>query len=132
MPKPTKEDADLILKIFSTAMNDELYQNAYRWFLIEFNETNFDNFIKENPIGSQNTRYFMRVTTYCELVSTLVVTEVLSDDLVYEMWGDMQWAKAEPIVKGFRAQFGMPRLYENFEVVAKKYPEWSEKHPPKV
>lgn len=28
MPKPTKEDADLILKIFSTAVNDELYQNA--------------------------------------------------------------------------------------------------------
>ena len=82
MPKPTKEDADLILKLFSTAVNDELYQTASRWFLIEFNETNFDNFIKENPVGSQNARYFTRVTTYCELVSTLVVSEILSDDLV--------------------------------------------------
>lgn len=65
-------------------------------------------------------------------MSTFVVAEVLSEDLVYDMWGDMQWGKAEPIVKGLRTQFGMPRLYENFEVVAKKYPEWAEKNPPKV
>ena len=132
IPKPTKEDADLILKIFSAAVNDELYQNAFRWFMIEFNETNFDKFIKENPIGSQGYRYFSRVLTYTELVSTFVVAEVLSEDLVYDMWADMQWKKAEPIVKGLQKQLGMPRLYENFEVVAKKYPEWAEKHPPKV
>ena len=132
MPKPTKEDADLILKLFSTAINDELYQEASRWFFIEFNETNFDKFIKENPLGSQGYRYFSRVVTYAELVSTFVVAEVLSEDLVYDMWGDMEWKKAEPIVKGLRTQFGIPRLYENFEVVAKKYPEWAENHPPKV
>jgi hypothetical protein len=44
----------------------------------------------------------------------------------------MDWKKAEPIVHGIRKEAKMPRLYENFEALAKKYFEWEKKHPPKV
>jgi len=65
-------------------------------------------------------------------LSTLVNLELLSEDLLFETYGDMMWEKFKPIVYGLRKELNMPRFLENFEVCAMKYPKWAEKHPPKV
>ncbi|MHA2392585.1 MAG: DUF4760 domain-containing protein [Promethearchaeota archaeon] len=132
MAKPTKEDASLLIQIFATATADEQYQKATDWFIFEMNEKNYDEYIKKYPIGSEGYKNFMKISSYAELAGTLVNREVLSEDLIFEMWGDMLWDRAKPLVYGLRKDLGMPRFLENYEICAKKYPKWTENNPPKV
>ncbi|MHA1933064.1 MAG: DUF4760 domain-containing protein [Promethearchaeota archaeon] len=132
MTKPTKEDGSLLLQLHGIAVADEDYQKAINWFFFEMNETNYDDYSKKNPMGSEGYKNFMKIGNYSELVGTLVNREVLSEDLLFELWGDMMWDKAKPIVYGLRKDLAMPRFLENFEVCAKKYPKWAENNPPKV
>ena len=67
-----------------------------------------------------------------ELIGVLVNKELLSEDLIFDLYGSMVWEKVEPIVYGMRKEINMPRLFENYEVCAKKYQSWAEKNPPKV
>jgi hypothetical protein len=132
MGKPTKEDASLLIQIFNTASADEHYRDAFYWFNTEMNEDNYDDFKEKYPPGSDGYRHFMRMSSYGELVGALVNREVLNEDLVFELYGDMMWEKSSPIVRGMREDLKMPRFLENFEVMALKYPEWAEKNPPKI
>ncbi len=132
MAKPTKEDASLVLQIFATAIADKDYQKATNWFAFEVNETNYEDYTKKYPMGSEGYKNFMKFGNYGELVGTLVNRELISEDLIFEMWGDMMWEKAKPIVYGLRKDLAMPRFLENYEVCALKYPKWAENNPPKV
>jgi hypothetical protein len=132
IPKPTKEDASLLVQIFGVANADEKYRKAQNWFVYEMNEKNYDDFKKKYPIGSEGYTNFMNITSYAELIGTLVNSEVLSEDLVFEMWANMMWDKAKPIVYGLRKDLAMPRFMENYEACVKKYPEWEKKNPIKI
>jgi hypothetical protein len=132
LAKPTKEDASLLLQIFAVGTADEEYQKTQNWFVFEMNETNYDDYIKKYPMGSEGYMNFMKIGNYAELVGTFINREVLSEDLLFELYGDMMWDKAKPIVYGLRKDLGMPRFLENYEVCAIKYPKWAENNPPKV
>ena len=132
MAKATKEDAALFVQIFGIATRDEEFSKATNWFVYEMNETNYDDFKKKYPLGSEGYKHIMTITSYAELLGTLVNLELLSEDLVFEAYGDIMWEKAKPIVHGMRKDLNMPRFLENYEYCAMKYPKWAEDHPPKV
>jgi hypothetical protein len=131
LPKPTKEDADLLLRVFAIMRSDEDFKKAMWWYLEQLDEKSYEAFKKKYPIGSEGRRNFMIFAGYWEVLGTLVNNGLLSEDLLFDMFG-IQWQKAEPIVHGMRKDSKIPRLYENFEVLAKKFAEWEKKHPPKV
>jgi len=132
MSKPTKDDASLLLQLMAVMAADEDNKKASNWIFEKFNEKNYDDFKAKYPMGSEGYRNFMTFASNGELLGTLVNKELLSEDLVFDLYGSMLWEKIEPIVHGMRKDLEMPRLYENFEVCAKKYPMWTEKNPPKV
>ncbi|MFX0023537.1 MAG: hypothetical protein ACFE9S_14520 [Candidatus Hermodarchaeota archaeon] len=132
MGKPTKEDAALLIQIFGIESADEDYKKAVNWFFSEMNETDYNDYKAKNPIGSEGYQNFMTLCHYWELIGTLVNRDVLNEDLVFDMHGDMLWDKAEPIIHGMRKDLDMPRFLENYEVFAKKYPKWAENNPIKV
>jgi len=129
MSKPTKEDASLLLQLMTVLKADK---DALDWFVEEFDEKNYDDFKAKYPKGSEGYRNFMIFAGNGELIGTLVNKELLSEDLIFDLWGSLLWEKVEPIAHGMRKDLEMPRLFENFEVCAKKYPMWAEKNPPKV
>ena len=131
MSKPTKEDASLLLQLITT-MNTPSDKEAFRWFNEKFDEKRYEDFKTKYPKGSEGYRYFMNVASNMELLTTFVNRDLLSEDLVFDLWGDLFWNKVEPIALGMRKEMEMPRLFENFEVCAKKFPMWAEKNPPKV
>ena len=132
IPKPTKEDASLMVQIFGIATQDEKYEKAVWWLELEMNEKNYDDFKKKYPIGSEGYSNFMTVCSYVELVCILVNREVLSEDLLFEMYGGMEWEKTKPIIYGMRKDLNMPRFMENYEVCARMYPEWAKENPIKI
>ena len=42
MAKPTKEDASLLIQIFTASTVDEKFQKASKWFTLEMNEKDYD------------------------------------------------------------------------------------------
>lgn len=132
MSKPTKDDAKIFLKIMEIATADENYRKATRWVFEELNIKDYDEFKAQHPRGSEGYRNFQSFATYGELIGTLINRELLSEDLIFDLYGDMFWDKIGPIAQGMRKDFGMARLYENYEVCAKKYLVWAKKNPPKV
>jgi hypothetical protein len=133
LAKPTKADAELLLRVIAIMRSDEEYKKAGWWFYEEFDEKSYTAFKKKYPMGSEGSRNFRLVAGYWEVLATLLNNGLLSEDLVFDMFAmDYDWKKAEPIVHGIRNEHKMPRLYENFEALAKKYSEWEKKHPPKV
>ena len=132
MSKPTKEDASLFIQIFGIAIADEGYSKATEWLNLVPNEINYEDFKKKNPIGSEGYKNFMTLCNYWELVGTLVNKELLSEDLLFDLLGDMSWSKTKPIVYGLRKDLNMPRFMENYEVCARRYPEWDKENPIKI
>ena len=131
LSKPTKEDADLLLRYFAIMRSDEDFKKAVHWFWEEFNEKTYRAFKRKYPARSEGYRNFTIVCSYWEILSTLVNNDVLNEDLVFDMF-ILPWERAEPIVYGLRKDWKEPRLYENFEVLAKRKAEWEKTHPPKV
>ena len=131
MTTPTKEDASLILQMM-TALNTPENNKAGKWFNLEFDVKNYDDFKAKYPKGSEGYSNFMTVASNMELLTTFVNRDLLSEDLVFDLWGDLQWKKVEAILLGMRKEKKFPRLFENYEVCAKKFPMWAEKNPPKV
>ncbi|QEE16849.1 hypothetical protein DSAG12_02679 [Promethearchaeum syntrophicum] len=131
MSKPTKEDAALIIQLM-TALNTPANNKAGKWLNTEFDVKNYDTFKAKYPKGSEGYSNFMKVASNWELLTTFVNRDLLSEDLVFDLWGPLFWKKFEPIVLGMRKEMEMPRLFENYEVCAKRYPQWAEQNPPKV
>ncbi|MHA2289901.1 MAG: DUF4760 domain-containing protein [Promethearchaeota archaeon] len=132
MSNPTKEDAALLLQLLSVFAANEKNSIATNWINEKLDEKNYDDFNTKYPKGSEGYRNLMTFASNGELIGTLVNKELLSEDLVFDLWGSMLWEKVEPILLGFRKEAKMPRLFENYEVCAKKYQKWAEKNPPKV
>jgi len=132
MPKPTQKDAELLLRVLELT-NDEESRRANRWFWEEFDIKSYGKFKKKYPTGSEGSRDFNRFMGNWEMLATLVVNGLISEDLVFDMFMVKPiWEKAEPIVYDQRKAWKAPRLYENFEVLAQKAAEWEKIHPPKV
>ena len=132
MSKPTKEDAQLFVQIVGIIAQNEGLSDAMNWVAIELNVKNYEEFKQKYPMGSDGFKKFMAYTSIYETIGILVNRDLLSGDLIYDAWGNLFWSKIEPIAHGQRKEWKIPRLYENFEVMAKGYTEWTEKNPPKL
>lgn len=132
MSRPTREDASLFLQLFSLMVNDKDMDKASKWVFEELDKKSYDDFKSKYQKGSEGYRNFQTFAGYMEILSTFVNRELISEDLVFDLWGSLTWEKLEPIVHGMRKDIEMPRYLENYEVLAKRYPAWAERNPPKV
>jgi len=132
MSKPTKEDAALLLQLLSVFAANEKNNIATNWVFEKLHEKDYDEFKTKYPMGSEGYKNLARFASNGELIGTLVNQDLLSEDLVFDLWGAMLWERVEPILLGMRKEANMPRMHENYEVCAKKYKAWAEKNPPKV
>ena len=132
MAKPTQKDAELLLHMISL-MSDEEGRRAFDWFREEFDIKSYRKFKKKLPNGSQGSRHLNRVLNNWEMLATLVLNGLISEDLVFDMFlVKYIWDKVEPIVYGIRKEAKQPRLFENLEVLSQRSIEWDKTHPPKV
>ena len=132
MSKPTKEDATLLLQLIGVTIAKEENKKAMTWVYLEFGEKSFDDFITKYPMGSEGFNNVMTVASDGELVGVFVNNELLSEDLIFDLYGSLLWEKLGPIIQDMRKLTNKPRLFENYEICAKKYQIWAEKNPPKL
>ena len=127
MTKPTKEDADLLIKIHSITAK---FIDSWHW-LFGIEKMDYETFIKKHPIGSEGFGHFLKIASSYELMGTLVYHDAINKDLVLDMYGTY-WDKLGPIIEGLREATGSSRYFENYETLAKERQEWLKKNPPKI
>jgi hypothetical protein len=106
----SSEDAALVVQILRWGAEIGLDEATHEIFA--------DGFDPE-AVAADN-KAVRTVLAFGETVGTLVKHKTLDKDLVEDLWWiDGVWARVEPTAKKARERLGEPRLYENFEALAK-------------
>lgn len=119
MGGPTHEDADLVVRLaqlWALARVDEASNFAWSDRFVP----TYGAFVKKYPPGSDEFRKLVGLCAWFETTGTLYKHGLVNADLLFD------WLAVAPIwdrVKGFavgmRKARGVPRLWENFEAMAK-------------
>lgn len=128
MSKPTQKDAELLISLAKWGQNSEMMESWNYFFELE-EEPNYENFIKENPLGSDGWKHFISIAGFFELVGVLVNYGMINEDIILDYYYTA-WDKLGPIVKGFQKDRESPRWFEHYEHLAKRKAEWLKEHPP--
>ena len=117
--------ADLAIRInlWLNMSGVEFTQMNMRFSAIEFKD--YEDFVKKyGPlIGSDSPESvsFHVTSNYFAAVGVLLKRKLIDIDIVGDLWGEYAiyaWNRREPLIRGFRKQFNMPRVWEPFEYLA--------------
>jgi len=86
-----------------------------------FEYKDYDDFVKKyGPLNSVTpaSMAFHTGANYFEGVGVLLKRKLIDVDIVRDYWGESviyTWKRVEPLIKGRRKQFNMPKAWEPFE-----------------
>ena len=124
MAKPTREDADVMLRL---AEINALYHLNEAGGIIwsEDFPRDFNAFHEKYPRSTRESTLVNTLLGWFESVGTLVRNGLLSEDLAYDWLAiDASWERLKGIAEGQRKAAGSPALWENFEYIAKRQASW--------
>ena len=111
MGPPTYEDAQLMIQLaqWGTALGVE--EAMPQIFSASFDPQTAD---------AMSDPAVRKLLGFCESIGTLTKHGLLSVQLVHDwLWVDGLWERLGPAALRLRERHGEPRLYENFEALAK-------------
>lgn len=114
-PKPTIEQARLILELYNLRREPEM-RKARQWWLTTFWPTCADDFMKvAMNFGSQENNWLRQVGGYWGIAATFVLNGLISDKLFFEpaFCGELYFifAKVRPFLKEIREKAKNPHLF---------------------
>ena len=119
MGTPSYQDANLMLKFLqwgSTSGVDE----ALNWLWSENFEDNYSQFEKKYPPGSKQYGYATKACGWYEAIGTLYKQGLFNEKLLFDWLAvRVRWNHLENFAKGLREKMGEPKMYENFEAMAR-------------
>lgn len=111
MAAPTRDDALMMVQLarWSTELG---VQDAIPRILAETFDPNTADMLSDDAVRT--------LLLFGESIGTLVKHDLLSAELVHDwIWVQGIWDRVGPAAIRQREKFGEPRLYENFEALAK-------------
>jgi len=115
-PQVTYNDADLLLKLYD--LRREPVMREARTFCVQFMPQSADEVLTVmRSWGAKEGAYLRQVSSYWDMVASLVNHGVLNETLVYETCGEMYlvYAKLRPFVANIREGMGSPDYLKNVE-----------------
>ena len=123
MSKPTHQDATLMIQL-AQWMTASGAQDASNWVFSDQFIPDYEEFIKKYPPGSDGYGKASAVLGWFETVGTLYKQGLFSEDLLFDWLAVFfVWDRMKGFALGFREQSGEPRMFENFEAMAKAQKE---------
>ena len=120
MGKPTKDDANLMIQLMRWGAAEGL-QDAMNWIWSDEFISDYDEFIAKYPRGSKEYGNATKVCGWFESIGTLYKQNLLNGELLFDwLTIKLPWSRLSSFAKGVRSAAGEPRLYENFEMMAKE------------
>ena len=126
MAKPTKQDAELLLKLVE--LNGSQYRESSRWVMTEFAAKDYAEFKKKYQVGSPEFTRVGDVLGFFELAGVLISNGLLNEDVFFDLSFGLTplWKKLGPIVAGWQKD-ASPALWENAVWLAKRNERWQKK-----
>lgn len=119
MAKPTYQDATLMLQLaqWRTASG---VQEALNWMWSDQFVPDYAEFVKKYAPGSEGFANALNICGWFETVGTLYKHGLLNEELLFD-WVVVRpvWDRIKGFALGIREYAGEPRMYENFEALAK-------------
>ncbi len=124
MPKPTKQDAQLLLSLMEVFLSGPV-RDARRWWRTLPEGMSLEEFEEKFPRGSEGWEYFTTMAVFWETAGSLMRRGLLNEELSFDTFMDAPpWSKAQRIVWGRREREQAPAEGENFEWIAKRARAW--------
>jgi hypothetical protein len=132
MPKPTREDADILLRLAQLSALLNLPAAAAFIWSDDF-PTDFARFRDKFPRGAKRSEeegLLQRFLGYFETAGTLYRNGLFSGDLMFD-WVAITavWDRVKGYALGVREEAGDPSLFENFEYAAERARSWQPERP---
>jgi hypothetical protein len=128
--KATATDAELILKLYDMRREAEM-RKARNWFMSFWPESADDYFKVGMAIGSQENAWLRQVTSYWEMVASLVLHGAVNRDLFLEPSISTEmfvvFCKVEPFLKDLREKMKSPTAFANIEKLIMSTKEGTER-----
>jgi len=131
MTKPTREDADILLRLAELSALHNLAPAAAFIWSDDF-PADFARFRQKFPRTkrSEEEGLLRRYLGYFETAGTLYRNGLLSGDLLFDwMAVTAAWDRVKGYALGVREEAEDPRLFENFEYTAEQARSWQPKRP---
>lgn len=117
--KATLADAELCIKLFELRREAEM-RKARDFVNFKFQPTSAEDVLKlMQAMGTQENAWFRQVFSFWENVASLVVHEIVHDDLFLAWNGEMVfvYAKYAPYLKDIREAMDSPEFWSNVQKV---------------
>jgi hypothetical protein len=119
MSAPTHQDATVLLKLYEFGGDPHL-QEAWKFIFSDDFIDDYQAFISKYPATSDQHDYFFHYSAWFELLGTLWKHKLISEALLFDwILVPPRWQRVEKLIAGYREESGEPRMYENFEAMAK-------------
>jgi hypothetical protein len=112
MASPTREDAQIMIQLAQLGTALGVQDAMPELFSDEFDPHTAD------ALDNEAVR---TILMFGETIATLTNRDLLSAELITDwLWVEGLWSRVGPAALSMRERFGEPRLYENFEALAKR------------
>ena len=122
-PRPTYDDANLILRLYDMRREARMRQ-ARAWFTAKCKGVkSFDDLLKLAPAGSEENASFRQVVTYWDLVASFIVSGILHKELFYQSGRELLlvWERVRDLVPSMREAYKDPNYLKNLETVGTEF-----------
>jgi hypothetical protein len=127
----TYEDANLLLRLYELRREDRL-REARAWFETHFKPKSFEEASQLAPQGSEQNAYVRMVTSYWDMVASLITSGVLNEELFFESGHEMVlcWERVRDVTPKIRELFHNPLYLANLEEACARFQKHLDKHAP--
>ena len=124
-PRPTYDDANLILKLYETRREDRM-RKARMWFVSHFKVKSWDELQKLAPLGSDENASYRMVITYWDMVASFITSGVLHQELFYQSGREMLlvWERVKDVLPEIRHVYKDPHLWSHLETVGTQFADY--------
>jgi hypothetical protein len=122
-PRPTYDDANLILRLYDMRREARMRQ-ARAWFTSKCKGVqSFDDLMKLAPAGSDENASYRQVVTYWDLVSSFIVSGILHTELFFQSGRELLlvWERVRDLVPSMRETYKDPNYLKNLETVGTEF-----------
>ena len=119
MEEPTYQDATLLVPLAQWWYASGLPE-AVNWLWGDEFVADYAEFVEKYPSGSEGFGNAAKICAWNDTVGTLYKHGLFNEQLLFDWLAvNLVWDRIKGFAQGWREQTGEPRMYENFEAMAK-------------
>ncbi len=124
-PKPTYDDANLILKLYEMRREERIRQ-ARAWFTGHFKVKTYDDLVKLAPLGSEESASYRMVVSYWDMVASFITSGVLHKELFFQSGRELLlvWERVRDVLPEIRNAYKDPNFWRHLEAVGTDYAKY--------